>query len=280
MNAIERFAEFHDRIEAQQARLFGPLGERDIWAGPVARLFRFDPRRQLTPNLEAIAQYLRPEDVFVDVGGGAGRVGLPMALRCRQVISVEPSPAMRAEFTASAAEAGIQNATLVPEDWLDADNIAGDVVFSADVVYFVRDIASFRAEDGGCGPAQGYPCPVECASTPPRPPPLQPGLRRGNRSLQLATRSCWRRSGNWAFCPTSGCCPNPPGGRPSCPKPGRKRCRWPWRAPGWRHQTGSGPAVLVESRFDELFRPGPEGYAPLWRGPAPMKELLITWATD
>ena len=69
----------------------------------MAQIFRMDPDR----DLEVIASYLRPDDVFIDVGGGAGRVCLPLAQRYREVVMVEPSPGMGAEFDAIRKEAGI-----------------------------------------------------------------------------------------------------------------------------------------------------------------------------
>jgi precorrin-6B methylase 2 len=72
-----------------------------------------DPRRPLDPNLEIIASYIQPDDVIVDVGGGAGRISLPLALRCREGINVEPSIATGAGFRANADQAGISNARVV-----------------------------------------------------------------------------------------------------------------------------------------------------------------------
>ena len=45
----------------------------DHWVD-LAELFRLDPRRPRDANLAAVAEYLEPSDVFLDVGGGAGRV--------------------------------------------------------------------------------------------------------------------------------------------------------------------------------------------------------------
>ncbi len=38
--------------------------------------------------MEAITSYVQPEDTVIDVGGGAGRVSLPLALCCQEVINV------------------------------------------------------------------------------------------------------------------------------------------------------------------------------------------------
>ena len=142
MSAATDYANYQDAAATQYSRIFGPQPTRDPW-GAMAQLFRMDPRRDLDASLQVIASYLRPNDVFIDVGGGAGRVCLPLSERCREVVMVEPSPGMGAEFDASHREAGIGNARRVQAEWMDAADIAGDVVFAGCVTYFVRDIVPF-----------------------------------------------------------------------------------------------------------------------------------------
>ena len=143
MSAASKYAAMVNAVNAQQSRLRGPWEEEDYWSGPVARRFRFDPLRNLDANLAVIASYVQPWDVLLDIGGGAGRVSLPLARRCREAINVEPSPGMRQEFLESAAEAGITNIRLVHARWPESQGLNGDVVFSADVTYFVADIVPF-----------------------------------------------------------------------------------------------------------------------------------------
>jgi len=142
MGAVEDYAGLIDAVNSQRERLQGPPKE-DIWGGEIAKRFRADPRRVMEDNFEILAGFVRPDDVFVDAGGGAGRLGLPMALRCREVINVEPSADMGEEFQGSAAEAGIENTSNVHADWLDPHGVVGDVVHAANVTYFVRDIGVF-----------------------------------------------------------------------------------------------------------------------------------------
>lgn len=142
MGAIEDYASLIDAVDSQKDRLHGPSGE-DVWGGVNAKRFRHDPNRQMEDNFEIVAEFVKPDDVFVDAGGGAGRIGLPMALRCQEVINVEPSAGMCQEFMESAEEAGIKNSSNVHANWLDSHGIAGDVVHSANVTYFVRDIGLF-----------------------------------------------------------------------------------------------------------------------------------------
>ncbi|MGB2694193.1 MAG: methyltransferase domain-containing protein [Dehalococcoidia bacterium] len=134
----------HDALaaayEAQRAQFGRPDG--DAWGG-LAKSFQMDPRRPLDELLTKIAAYVRPDDTLIDVGGGAGRLSLPLALRCREVVIVDPSPAMGEVFRTTAGDAGIQNARFIQADWLDAGDITGDVALVTHVTYFVRKIAPF-----------------------------------------------------------------------------------------------------------------------------------------
>jgi 16S rRNA A1518/A1519 N6-dimethyltransferase RsmA/KsgA/DIM1 with predicted DNA glycosylase/AP lyase activity len=143
MSAAEAYAARIDAVTAQQSRTRRAGTQGDRWSGPMARRFRADPRRPLDANLEVIAAYVRPDDVLIDVGGGAGRLSLPLASRCREVINVDPSPGMREQFDQSVAEGGVRNARSIASDWIAAADVQGDVVLVANVTFFVRDIVPF-----------------------------------------------------------------------------------------------------------------------------------------
>src|ERR671925_1419232 len=130
MTAAQTYAALIDVVNAQRSRIHGHRPLDDRFGGPVAQRFRADPHRSLDANLQVVASYVQPDDVFIDVGGGAGRVGLPLALRCRQVINVDSSPGMLAEFAACTAQAGITHPPPVLADWLAAADISGDVSLS------------------------------------------------------------------------------------------------------------------------------------------------------
>ncbi|MCH8988565.1 MAG: hypothetical protein IIA92_07135 [Chloroflexi bacterium] len=77
MTPSEIYADRIDAVDSQNTRIYGPAPAGDSWAGPAARQFRFDPHRIPDLNLALIGSYVRPDDVVLDVGGGAGRVCLP-----------------------------------------------------------------------------------------------------------------------------------------------------------------------------------------------------------
>lgn len=139
--AAQHYADMVRAYDAQRATIRLRAAE-DRWSATAQR-FRQDPRRPMDEGLTAVATYVGPDDVLLDVGGGAGRLGLPLALHCREVINLEPAAGMCAEFGASARQAGISNARVVQADWMSAKGIEGDVSLVANVTYFVADIVPF-----------------------------------------------------------------------------------------------------------------------------------------
>ena len=142
MTPAETYAAHIDAVQSQNSRIYGPSSGRDPW-GAAARQFRFDPRRELDRNMLVIASYVQPDDIVADVGGGAGRVGLPLALQCKEVLNIEPSPGMGAEFETLVREANISNGRLIPSSFAEVQELTSDIVITADVTYFVRDIVAF-----------------------------------------------------------------------------------------------------------------------------------------
>ena len=280
MGAIEDYAALIEAVDAQRERLQGPRGA-DIWGGETAKRFRADPKRRLEDNHEVLAAFVRPDDVFVDAGGGAGRLSLPMALRCRQVINVDPSPGMGREFRESAAEAGISNASFVLSDWLDAGGVRGDVVLAANVTYFVRDIGRFAAGLEAAARRRVI-IVVWSVANPMHNAVLfkmvygeEQALVPGHAQLLPAL---WEMGilPDVRFLPqgiTFDGVPQLPEFPQSKDDAVEMALAGIWLAPQHRDRAGK----VVRENFEELFQREPEGFVPQWLPDA--RQVLITWET-
>ena len=274
MPAADQFATRLDAIAEQQARLFGEASTADPWTPRLARLFRFDPRRDPEPNLQVISQYVHPGDVFVDVGGGAGRVSLPMALRCREAIAVDPSPAMGAEFDGSRQEAGIANARRIQAEWMEATEVTGDVVFSADVTYFVRDIVPFIEKLAAA--ARRRVMITLWSVSPPNSEATLFELLYGEPMAPVpGFRELLAALWDMDILPDVLALPEPPWWEGDL-IPTREESMRNAIESGWVREDDIPRAEEIIARhFDRLFTAEAGGFRPRWRQPS--RELLITW---
>jgi 2-polyprenyl-3-methyl-5-hydroxy-6-metoxy-1,4-benzoquinol methylase len=124
---------------AQRERLWP---SEDMWSGAASN-FKPDFKAPLNDVQKYVASHLGEGDTLLDVGGGAGRMSLPLASRCREVVCVDPSAGMAEIFEASKRDAGIANARFVLSGWLEADGLEGDVALASHVTYFVPRIEPF-----------------------------------------------------------------------------------------------------------------------------------------
>jgi len=266
---VAAFEQMRDRWRGHQPA--------DRWSGGIAEQASADPRRELDDNLKALAAYVQPDDVLLDVGGGAGRISLPLALRCREVIVVDPSPAMRTSFQTAATRAGIGNVNYVQSVWPPATELSADVLLTTHVTYFVEDIVPFLTALDRLARRRVI---VSIWSVP---PPMM-----GSAVYELVYGV-----------PTEA----PPGHRELLPVlwdmditpdvhvlPTPMRQNYVWQPQPTREQTLERSVQvlqwqghvdvarargLIDQHFDELFVHTRGGYLPHW--PDNVREMLITW---
>ena len=135
------------RANREQAERLREVPVGDFYA-PVSGVFVADPRRTGEAALEVLRAMAGPEDTWLDIGAGAGRYALPLALLVRGVIAVEPSPGMRQALRTGLAEHGIDNVRIVAGAWPDAAAQLGrlpaaDISLIAHVGYDIEDIGPF-----------------------------------------------------------------------------------------------------------------------------------------
>jgi hypothetical protein len=240
-----------------------------------------DPRRALDPNLEVLASLIEPSDVIVDVGGGAGRVCLPLAFRCREVINVEPSGAMAGGFAANAARAGITNARVISGEWPNVDPPIGTVALVNHVTYLTRDIVSFVDRLEAAGPRR-----VIITVNSPPPPSWHRELYQmlHGEAEEIVPGHVELANVLWeqGILPDIRVLADLPTGVIPIPTweaaidgavarfGGDQWTRWPLGSALERRLRD-----ILETRFDELFATGGSSFVPRW---IPLgRELLITW---
>lgn len=143
MRAAERWKSMIQLEHAQSDRFRGSEGRpADHWQA-FAQQFRADPRRSDDPLVNCLLRELSPHETLIDVGAGGGRLALPLALNCRHVVAVEPSPSMASVLRDQIAEYSIHNLTVVANQWEDAEVEEADVVLCVHVLYTIQEIERF-----------------------------------------------------------------------------------------------------------------------------------------
>ncbi len=272
-SAAERYAAVHDAALAA-GRFADHRRRTDHWAD-LADQFRLDPHRPWDKNLHAIAGYLQPTDVLLDVGGGAGRVSLPLAGQVREVVLVEPSESMRGQFIASRDGAGITNARVSPDWWMESDE-TGDVAVTSDVVYFVRDIVPFLAKLHNSASRRVIICIWR-----PTPGDMDNELRRVLYDEQPTpwpglpelAAVMWEMG----LLPDLEVIPQPPWWIPEAAG-GLSEIQAVELTMGRLEHDDEPTRALIESNFDRLFERRPDGLSPRWLSGA--REVMITWETN
>ena len=141
MSAIETWGEMV-RVEHEQSDRMRGVRPTDTW-NQLAAQFKADPHRTDDRVVEELRSRMMPGETLLDVGAGGGRLALPLALTCRMVTAVEPSPSMCAVLRETAHEYNIENVVIVEAGWLEASVEPADVVLCSHVVYVIEDIGAF-----------------------------------------------------------------------------------------------------------------------------------------
>ncbi len=143
-------ADWAERVRANRAQVdrLREVPDGPDFYGPISSLFRADPRRTDDAVVELLLTEAQAGDRWLDVGAGAGRFALPVAMRVREVIALDPSERMLTGLREIAAEHDIGNVRTVLARWPladpgAADGLRADVVLIAHVGYDVEGIGPF-----------------------------------------------------------------------------------------------------------------------------------------
>jgi hypothetical protein len=181
---------------------------------------------------------------------------------------------MGAEFDASRDEAGISNARRVQSDWLQAAGVTGDVVFSADVAYFVRDIVPFveKLRDA----ARRRVMITLWSESPPNSAAQLFRLVYGEEQAPVpGFRQLMAVLWEMGILPDLRMLPEPPWWEGEVLATREEALQLALEGRWLREEDKERARGIFEANFDHLFTTGQEGFRPIWQPDS--RELMITW---
>jgi CTP:molybdopterin cytidylyltransferase MocA/SAM-dependent methyltransferase len=140
------------RADHEQVDRLREVPDATDFYGPVSSLFRSDPRRTDDPQLAVLLPLAQPGETWLDIGAGAGRFALPLALAVREVVALDPSAGMLEALREGMAAHGIANIRIIEARWpMPADEAtragvgpgSADVTLMAHLGYDVEAIGPF-----------------------------------------------------------------------------------------------------------------------------------------
>lgn len=151
MNSVLRpdidaaLAEWRERVEADglQVERFREAPDGPDFYGPIATSFKANPHRTGEPMLDIVRELVRPDETWLDIGAGGGRLALPIALKAKSVIAVEPSPGMISVLREGMAEHGISNIEIHESRWDGSLDVEADCSLMSMIGNDIADIGPF-----------------------------------------------------------------------------------------------------------------------------------------
>jgi SAM-dependent methyltransferase len=140
-------AEWAARVRANrdQAERVREMPESDDFYAPVTGMFVDDPRRSGDPTLDRLLEISRPDETWLDIGAGAGRYALPLALHVGEVIALDPSAGMLDALRGGMERHGIRNLELVHARWPMAAGVVAPRADVALIAYLGHDVEAIGA---------------------------------------------------------------------------------------------------------------------------------------
>lgn len=140
------------QANAEQVDRFREVPDGADFYAPVTGLFRADPRRTDEPVLDALLRLIEPGETWIDIGAGAGRYALPIALALApsggRVIALDASHGMLDALLDVQTEHGVTDVEVIESRWPPPDGsslerYAADVALIAHVGYDIESIGPF-----------------------------------------------------------------------------------------------------------------------------------------
>jgi CTP:molybdopterin cytidylyltransferase MocA/SAM-dependent methyltransferase len=136
----------------EQVDRFREVPDGSDFYAPVTGLFQADPRRTDEPVLDSLLSLVEPGETWIDIGAGAGRYALPIALALAssggRVIALDASPGMLDALLELQTVHGVTDVEVIETRWppsvgVPLDRFAADVALIAHVGYDIEMIGPF-----------------------------------------------------------------------------------------------------------------------------------------
>ena len=221
--------------------------------------------------VERLRSRLQPDDTLLDVGAGGGRLALPLALSCRSVTAVEPSPSMCAVLRETAEENGI-DVGVVEAEWADAQVEAADVILCSHVIYVIEDIGAFVSKINSHAQRSGVDGGIPVGTAIANVPALGAGAQ-GTRAIRC--RACLISGRYWtkweSLTKSTSCRPDPARGSDS-EEEAREMIAQRLYIP-----RGSEAESKLSKILDNSLQEESDG---IWRikGSQPLQTCIVSWA--
>lgn len=141
----EAIADWRNRVRAdsEQVNRLREVPDGPDFYGPIASSFIADPRREGEPTLDILRDLVRADETWLDIGAGAGRYSLPIALRAKHVTCVEPSDGMIAGLKQGMETHGISNVDIIQSRWPSETPVEADCSLISFVGNDIAEIGPF-----------------------------------------------------------------------------------------------------------------------------------------
>ncbi len=138
-------AEWRERVVAdgQQVERLREEPDGPDFYGPIASAFKANPHRTGEPVLDLLRDMVRVDETWLDIGAGGGRYSLPIALRAKSVIAVEPSDGMIGVLREGMDEHAISNIEIRQSRWNDSVAVEADCSLMSMIGNDVAEIGPF-----------------------------------------------------------------------------------------------------------------------------------------
>lgn len=145
-------AAWRERVAADKEQVERAREEPDPtdFYAPTASRFRMDPHRTDDATLNVLLSLAHADETWLDIGAGGGRYGLPLALSAREIVAVDPSPAMLAALVEDAGAFGIENCRVIESRWPMPDAPHAEVTLMAHVGYDIAEMGPFLDQMEAC----------------------------------------------------------------------------------------------------------------------------------